>query len=224
MFGDSNKHFSVRKKNYFNIELGPEEQYQWREPREQLAMLARSLYFITLGHTRCCGLSVPGYEDTQRQWGERNLPKRLLEVENSGVLVCFSDAGIDHWPKTTWKKNALFSLQVLVHHQRKPKQELRAEAWWQIHRETLFTGLITTKSSAQGWHSPQCMEISHISHQSSEWPTDMPTGQANEGYFSIEVPYFLVTLVCVKLTKLTSTAGEMLQKVVCRPSLWRKTL
>lgn len=54
---------------------------------------------------------------------------------------------------------------------------------------------------AQGWHCPKWSGPSHIHQQSRQHTADEPTGQSYAGVFSVESPYFQMTLANFKETK-----------------------
>lgn len=49
--------------------------------------------------------------------------------------------------------------------------------------------LCKQRPSAQGWCYVQCSGLSHVVINQANAPSDMPTGQSDEDYFSIEIPF-----------------------------------
>lgn len=135
----------------------------------------------------------------------KELFKRLLEVGKAEILVCFSGAVVYHWLEGPW--SGLFALQVLVHHQGKSKQELRAETWRWIGRETLFTGLLPGACSVYfliqlDYHPRENMALSvlepstsiinhkkkmlhRLIHSSSQWKIFLSESSLFSGEFSL---------------------------------------
>lgn len=54
---------------------------------------------------------------------------------------------------------------------------------------------------AQGWERPQWVAPNHVDQSSRKRPTELLTGCPYKGIFSVEIPFFQLTLVSAKLTK-----------------------
>lgn len=166
--------------------------------------------FVFHNSVACCLLCIGStgiwmHIETVRS---KELSKRLLKHEKAEILACCcSGAVVYHWLEGPW--SGLVALQVLVHHQGKSKQELRAETWWWIGRETLFAGLLPGVCSVYfliqpDYHPRENMALSvlepstSIINQKKKCSTGLSTVQANRKYFSVKVPSSQVNLVCIK--------------------------
>ena len=102
---------------------------------------------------------------------------------------------------------SLFKLIVTAHHLGKPGQEFKAGAWRQKQSRgnkgmlltCLFLAFVQLPTGLRillpktGWALTYKLATKKI-------PPDMTTAHSDEGSSSVEVPSFLVTLGCVKLT------------------------
>ena len=102
---------------------------------------------------------------------------------------------------------SLFNLIVKAHHMGKPGQEFKAGAWRQKQSRgnkgmlltCLFLAFVQLPTGLRillpktGWALTYKLATKKI-------PPDMTTDHSDEGSSSVEVPSFLVTLGCVKLT------------------------
>lgn len=119
-----------------------------------------------------------------------------------------SIATIKHWPKATWGEMGWFSLHnpITVHHWEKSGKEAGAKKWGRPWRNHVY-GLTLYLTS----HPAACLpfltqptticlapRVGRLDPPTSI-PTHLPTGQSDEGIFSLEIPSSRL-LACIKLT------------------------
>lgn len=81
----------------------------------------------------------------------------------------------------------------------------------------------TTQDLLRGGFTHSGLGPPHVSHYSRKCPHRLPMGQSTRGIFSIDIPSFQMTLVCVKLiNKLTSTEFRSRDKTLATSNLERK--
>ncbi len=81
------------------------------------------------------------------------------------------------------------------------RQETRDKKWSSDHREKLLTGLLQMAFSAYFIIAPRLC------------PPIVAYRQSDGGIFLTEICFSLMTLICVKLTKLSSTAEDIAQRM-----------
>lgn len=113
------------------------------------------------------------------------------------------------------------SLQIIIHHWEKARQELKAGTRSRNPRGAAYRlipcGLLSLLSyktldhKPGAWHClPMGVVPSHDNYyQSRKCPTDFPTGQSDGGSCSVAVPSSQTTGACVKLTKTNQHTSEM---------------
>ena len=103
--------------------------------------------------------------------------------------------------------------KMIVYHQKKSGQELKAGSWRQelkqkLRRKDAFSWFAQPALSrlpgpaAQVWHHLQWEAPSHITRQSRECSTGWATCQSYRDIFSVTLPSSQVTLMCVKVTQI----------------------
>lgn len=105
-------------------------------------------------------------------------------------------------------------IYVRIYHVRDSRQEPKGKKWSKEHEEKLllelllhdfFSLLIQYEPHAYWWYHPQWSGPIHQSRnnqQSRKCPRDIPTGKFDVSSSLIGIPCSLVTLFCVKLTKI----------------------